>query len=111
MEAARLRYCAAERAIGPPEDALFWAKHELKEARFDLDWYEKERGRQDACLAEAKAKLAEQEAAVCRAEKWAAFQARLDDHFLNYTPLSRADQYLALKQAGLVCRGTGDDEV
>ena len=48
MEDARVRYCAAERAIGDPEDALFWAKHELKEARFDLDEYEKERGRQDA---------------------------------------------------------------
>ena len=48
MEDARLRYCAAERAIGEPEDALFWAKHELKEARFDLDEYAKERSRQDA---------------------------------------------------------------
>ena len=47
MEAARLRYCAAERDIGGPEQALFWATHELKEARFDLDEYEKERGRQD----------------------------------------------------------------
>ena len=48
MEAARLRYCASERAIGDPEQALFWATHELKEARFDLNEYEKERGRQEA---------------------------------------------------------------
>ena len=48
MEAARLRYCAAEFAIGDPEQALFWATHELEEARFDLDEYEKEGGRQDA---------------------------------------------------------------
>ena len=48
VEAARLRYCASERAIGDPEQALFWATHELKEARFDLNEYEKERGRQDA---------------------------------------------------------------
>jgi hypothetical protein len=34
-----------------PEDTLFsgiWAKHEAKEARIDLDEYEKERRRQDA---------------------------------------------------------------
>ena len=48
MEAARTRYVAAERAMGDPEQALFWAKHEAKEARFDLNEYEKERSRQDA---------------------------------------------------------------
>ena len=48
MEAARARLLAAERAIGPPEDALHLAKHEANEARFELKEYEKERSRQDA---------------------------------------------------------------
>jgi hypothetical protein len=47
MEAARARLLAAERAIGPPEDALHWAKHEANEARFELKEYERERSRQD----------------------------------------------------------------
>ena len=37
-----MRYTAAERAIGEPEQALYWAKHEAKEARIELDEYEKE---------------------------------------------------------------------
>ena len=48
MEAARARLLVAERAIGPPEDALHWAKHEANEARIELEEYEKERSRQDA---------------------------------------------------------------
>ena len=46
-----MRLNAAQRAMGEPEDALFWAKHEAKEARFDLDQYEKEcRRREDSAI-------------------------------------------------------------
>ena len=46
LDAARVRYTAAEWAIGDPEQALFLAKHEAKEARFELDEFEKEQRRQ-----------------------------------------------------------------
>ena len=46
LEAARQHYVAAERAIGQPEQALVWAKLEAKEARIELDEFEKEQRRQ-----------------------------------------------------------------
>ena len=46
LEAARVRYTAAEKAIGEPEQALVWAKLEAKEARIELDEFEKEQRRQ-----------------------------------------------------------------
>ena len=60
LESARARYIAAEWAIGGPEQALVWAKLEAKEARFDLDEYEKELRRQGR----RRAREAEEE------EKW-----------------------------------------
>ena len=46
LEAARQRYIAAERAIGEPEQALVWAKLDAKEARIELDEFEKAQRRQ-----------------------------------------------------------------
>ena len=69
VEAACVRYMAAEHAIGGPEDALFWAKHEAKEARFDLDEYEKERSRQDAWQAQMAMMDAEHEEKVRQIEE------------------------------------------
>ena len=68
MEAARARLLAAGRAIGPPEDALHWAKHEANEARIELVEYEKERGRQGAWQLQMASMDAEHEEKVRQIE-------------------------------------------
>ena len=52
LEAARVRYTAAERAIWPYEKAMREAKFEAEEARRDLDEYEKEQRRRGRRMAQ-----------------------------------------------------------
>ena len=52
LEAARVRYTAAERAIWPYEKAVREAKFEAEEVRRDLDEYEKEQRRQGRMMAQ-----------------------------------------------------------
>ena len=58
------RETAAEWAIGQPEQALYWAKYEAKEARIELDDYEKEQRREGRQRLQEAMQKAEDE------EKW-----------------------------------------
>eukprot|EP00966_Prymnesium_polylepis_P237013 5481509-Prymnesium_polylepis.1 len=79
---------AAVRAIGEPEDALFWAKHEAKEARIDLDEYEKGQRRQ--------ARRATQE--FVNAEKWEQIGGAIAENNALYIPGD--PEYIALTVEG-----------
>ena len=76
LEAARVRYTAAERAIGEPEQALYWAKFEAKEARIELDEYEKAQRR------EARQQLHEAQ----EAEKWVQIKEMITENHTLYAP-------------------------
>jgi hypothetical protein len=76
LEAARVRYTAAERAIGEPEQALYWAKYEAKEARIELDEYEKAQRR------EGRQRLLEAQ----EAEKWVQIKEMIAENHTLYAP-------------------------
>ena len=76
LETARARYVTAERAIGGPEQDLVWAKLEAKEARIELEEYEKELRRQSRM----QAREAEE------AEKWEQIKEGIDYNNAMYAP-------------------------
>ena len=75
-----MRYTAAGRAIGEPEQALYWAKHEAKEARIELDEYEKELRRQGRRQAQ------EQLDAQLESEKWEQIKEMIAENHTLYAP-------------------------
>ncbi|MDC0525790.1 hypothetical protein OAO87_02230 [bacterium] len=76
LEAARVRYTAAERAIGEPEQALYWAKYEAKEARIELEEYEKAQRR------EGRQRLVEAQ----EAEKWEQIREMIAENHALHAP-------------------------
>ena len=76
LDAARLHCLAAARATGEPEEALFWAKHEAKEARFELDEFEKAQRRQGR----RRAQEAED------AEKWVQIKEMIEENHTLHVP-------------------------
>ena len=75
-QAARVRYTAAERAITEPEQTLYWAKYEAKEARIELDEYEQAQRR------EGRQRLLEAQ----EAEKWEQIKEGIAHSNVMYPP-------------------------
>ena len=79
MDASRSRLLAAERAVADAEEADYWAKHEMKEARFDLKVHDEECAR--------KAEYARERAASD--EKFAQIRQRINSHNALYNTWDR----------------------